>query len=471
MKTVSWENWIFCMLVSSALPAVAATVGIDPDGMLVINGKRTFLLGLYENLKDDDALNAVKNAGFILTHVQGKREELDRLEKHGMYGWVNTGSAIDFSKDRVARETQLKNMVAELGDHPALLVWEVPDEALWNVWYACMMFADEEKKVVLQRIRETQNDAEKVNLRELLDKAESYRQEGDYKNYEETRASLRAQCGLPPLPEEALLSTAQDRAETLAAGMLEGYSYLKKLDPHHPVWMNHAPRNSIEQLALFGKAADIVGCDIYPVPSQRTGHSDLADTSLSAVGAYTLRMKLSAPNKPVWMVLQGFGWADLDPTADARKREEQRRPTKDESRFMAFDAIVRGARGILYWGTSEIEKDSVLWNDLLDLAKELAQWQPVLSAPDSALPLNISIEPTWGSVDRSVVILPKEVDGRVWLLIVNEWREPLRFTVSGFQTYDKKAFVDVHTGKEYQIEDGKLRLSLRGNGVQVLQSR
>ncbi|HOJ33117.1 MAG TPA: hypothetical protein PKY35_12345 [Candidatus Hydrogenedentes bacterium] len=471
MKSVFWKNYIFCAFVSSALPVVATTVDIAPDGMLVINGKRTFLLGLYENLQDDDSLHAVKTAGFMLTHVQGKREELDRLEKHGMYGWVNTGSAIDLSKDRAAREIQLKNMVAELGDHPALLVWEVPDEALWNVWYACMTFAEKEKKAVLQRIRETQDESEKANLRGLLDKADSYRQEGDYQNWEKTRATLREQCGLPPLSEEVLLSTAQDRSETLAAGMLEGYHYLKKLDPNHPVWMNHAPRNSIEQLALFGKAADIVGCDIYPVPSQRTGHSDLADTSLSAVGAYTLRMRLSAPNKPVWMVLQGFGWADLDPTADVKKREEQRRPTKNESRFMAYDAIVRGARGILYWGTSQIEKNSALWNDLLDLAKELAQLQPVLSAPNSTLPLNISIDPTWGSVDRSVVILPKEVDGRVWLLVVNEWREPLWFTVSGFQTHDKKAFVDVQTGKEYQIEDGKIRLSLRGNGVKILQSK
>lgn len=471
MRSIPGKNWLVCVIVGSALPVYAAQVEIAPDRMLVIEGKRTFLIGLYENLKEDNALDAIKDAGFMLTQVQGKREELDRLAKHGLYGWVNTGNAIDFSRDRTTRENQLKSLVTELGNHPALLVWEVPDEALWNVWYACMVFAEQEKKVILQHINEIQNETEKTELQNLLNQADAYRKEGDYQNWEKTRAAFRARCGLPPLPEEALLSTAQSRAETLAEGMVIGYQYLKSLDARHPVWMNHAPRNSVEQLALFGKAADIVGCDIYPVPSQRTGHSDLADTSLSAVGAYTLRMQSSAPNKPVWMVLQGFGWADLDPAADARKREEQRRPTKDESRFMAYDAIVRGARGILYWGTSQIEKDSTLWNDLLDLAKELSQLQPVLSAPDSTLPLHISIEPAWGSVDRSVVILPKEVDGKLWLLIVNEWREPLWYTVSGFQTDAHKTFVDLQTGKEHQTEDGTLRLSIRGNGVQILHAK
>src|SRR5690606_26326563 len=128
-------------------------------------------------------------------------------------------------------------------------------------------------------------------------------------------------------------------------GMREGYSLLRTLDPKHPVWMNHAPRNQIAQLMAFNDAADIVGCDIYPVPfSADNGHSDIGLRTIASVGAYTDRMQESAPGKPVWMVLQGFGWSDIQP----ERKEFMRRPEGHETRFMAYDAIVHGARGILY---------------------------------------------------------------------------------------------------------------------------
>ena len=147
----------------------------------------------------------------------------------------------------------------------------------------------------------------------------------------------------------------------MCAGMIEGYKRLRQLDPAHPVWMNHAPRNQVAQLAAFNQGADIVGCDIYPVPfTTKVGHSDLAERTAAAVGAYTERMQQSAPGKPVWMVLQGCGWGDIQPQRTDEERKELRRPNWKETRFMAYDAIVRGARGILYWGTHAIEKDSKL---------------------------------------------------------------------------------------------------------------
>ena len=50
---------------------------------------------------------------------------------------------------------------------------------------------------------------------------------------------------------------------------------------------------------------------------------------------------------------------------------------------MAYDAIVHGARGILYWGTAYTKRDGTLWGDLLKLVRELADLQRVLSAPDA----------------------------------------------------------------------------------------
>jgi len=244
---------------------------------------------------------------------------------------------------------------------------------------------------------------------------------------------------------------------------------LRELDSGHPVWMNHAPRNQIAQLAAFNEGADIVGCDIYPIPrSRHVGHSDIMDTTPSSVGGYTDRMQMAAPGKPVWMVLQGFGWKDLLKEPEVGREEYRRRPNLEETRFMAFDAIVHGARGILYWGTMVIEKDSQLWGDLMTAVRGLHELQPVLSAPDAELDLDVSFEETYGSVDRTVRVLPKDVGGKTWLLVVNEWQGPLHYTLRGLDGLDGTRYKDQYGGEEAVVEDGALRLHIQRHGVQVL---
>ena len=94
-------------------------------------------------------------------------------------------------------------------------------------------------------------------------------------------------------------------------------------------------------LQRYAEAADIVGCDIYPVPVKHSpGHSDLANRQLSCVGDYTERFRQAGGRRPVWMVLQGFGWRDIQQPAEDAPAEEGRRPTQSESRFMLYDAIV-----------------------------------------------------------------------------------------------------------------------------------
>jgi hypothetical protein len=254
----------------------------------------------------------------------------------------------------------------------------------------------------------------------------------------------------------------------MCAGMIQGYELLKRLDPRHPVWMNHAPRNQISQLAAFNRAADIVGCDIYPVVEYRTGHSDMAERTIAAVGAYTDRMQASAPDKPVWMVLQGFGWRDLEDNPDPEEADEKRRPTLEETRFMAYDAIAHGARGILYWGTSRIERDSQLWADLLRVVRELDALQPVLSAPDAPGAFPVGFAPTFGSVDRGIVLLPKLVDGKVWFVVVNEWLHPLTYTIRGLDDQDAVHYVENYSEQEATVTNGALTLTIPRQSVHVL---
>ncbi len=156
--------------------------------------------------------------------------------------------------------------------------------------------------------------------------------------------------------------------------LIRGYAYLKSLDTDHPVWMNHAPRNSITYLRSYSEAGDILGADIYPVPGGLR-HSDLGE-SLNCVGQYTEKLDQIGQGKPIYMVLQGFGWEDvLGYTVGGASGPQ---PNWLETRFMAYDAICHGANGIIYWGMSYSRIEDEIWSHLKRMASELRDLTPVL---------------------------------------------------------------------------------------------
>ncbi|HDP35352.1 MAG TPA: hypothetical protein ENN29_09615 [Candidatus Hydrogenedentes bacterium] len=447
-----------------------ATVAIEDDGMLNVDGKRLFVLGLYEHPKDDAKLGEAAGAGFNLVHASADVDSLNRLWEHGLYGWVNTGYAIDFSDNAEQGMVALRELAQSLSAHPGLLVWEVPDEALWNAWYRATQWRRGAEPRQQNELIAALTDASlREKLEAMRERAESAYATAQPELGEAVADDIWRELGKEPPHPDLNLSNAAERAAKLGDGMAAGYAFLKQLDPAHPVWMNHAPRNSIKQLAFFNRGADIVGCDIYPVPLGKTGHSDLGDRTLACVGAYTRRMQTAAPGKPVWMVLQGFGWADLNETADAKDRAERRKPTPDESRFMAYDAIVNGARGILYWGTAYIGEDTDFWKELRALIQELSALQHVLSARDAAVEAQVALAETWGSLDRGVRVLPKQVGDQVHFLVVNEWLDPLRYTLTGLDSLNGKTYKDAATGATATVEAGALSLPIRNYGVHVLQ--
>ncbi len=363
---------LLAMVCAAVWPCAAAEVAIAQDGMTLVDGERMFVIGMYEHPKDDAVLQAVANAGVNLVRARSK-EQLDRLDAHGIYAWVNTGYSIDLGPEGEKTAEKLRTMVDAHGDHPALLVWEVPDEALWGCWL------------------------------------KAWREGG---SLVERHARYEA------------------RRDALAAGIRHGYETLKSLDPHHPVWMNHAPCNGFEDLALFGQAADIMGCDIYPVCQPPGIPWDITRLRLAAVGEFTELNDRAAPGKPTWTVLQGFGWGDLGSGPMVFSVEGSRRPTAHELRCMTFDAIIRGARGVLFWGTHYLEKDSRLWHDVLAQCRELSELQHVLAAPDYAGKVAVESRLFLWPMEGSVHALGKQTEDGVWWLVVNETPLPLRYTLT-----------------------------------------
>ncbi len=136
-----------------------------------------------------------------------------------------------------------------------------------------------------------------------------------------------------------------------SAPLAATFEILKDFDPYHPVWINAAPRNEVEDLIPYGECCDIFGVDIYPVPYPNS-HSGIDDKGLTSVGKYTRRMlDTTFWRKPNWMALQGFAWAALRKGSPI---ESHIYPTDTEQRFMAYDTMLNGCTGYGLWGTHRI---------------------------------------------------------------------------------------------------------------------
>ena len=131
-------------------------------------------------------------------------------------------------------------------------------------------------------------------------------------------------------------------------GLVRALQRLKRLDPNHPLVIIQAPRSTVAQLTPYRPAFDITGADIFPIAYPPGEHSDLDNRDISVVGDVTRKMVRAAGGKPVWMTLQ-IAWSGT--VTSARKPNVVPRfPTLHELRFMAYQAIACGARGLMFFG-------------------------------------------------------------------------------------------------------------------------
>jgi len=463
--------WLFSAAAARAAPAPL----LSRERMLLVEGRPRFILGLYENPTNDVALRDAVEAGFNLIQCAPETAALDRIQRLGARAWVNVGAALDVSRDTARRRQHLTGLVQRLSAHPALLVWEGPDEVLWNHWW----LASEQ----LTAEREAMGAAAAGNaaLEALNHRAQEHFARGLYAEFEELRAAFWRQVGRPSPHPGARLDDAPARARQTGEGIAAGIRLLRQLDSRHAIWLNHAPRNSLADLRLYSRAADMVGCDIYPAPPNLgVGHSDLPDKGLTAVGRYTDRMRRAAPGKACAMVLQGFGWRDLQPTVKEHEVAAGlgRRPTRAESRFMAYNAILHGANAILYWGTAylkPVEDDGSpakdrprLWQDLLCVARELRALEPALVTAPLPPPV-VRLAETCGSIDQSgIVCTARRVADDFVLIVANETDSRLQFTLERLPAgLEGRTLYRLYAEEAYPVQGRRLRDGIRSVDVHV----
>jgi len=467
-------RFLGCATAALAIAAAGGEARVDgkdvriaEDGTLVVDGKRVFAIGSYWNPPDDVALRRLRDGGFNFIRCPAETDALERVRRAGFLAWVPLGRALEVAEGDARDAERLQAALRAAGDHPAVAVWEAPDEALWNVWYGRQLAFAAARREVGERIGEIEDAARRSALAARLEEADRAAARADLGRAEASVDALREEIGLRPLRAEERVTLAPKAALESLDRLVRGIDLLRDLDPaKRPVWMNHAPRNTIEDLHAFSRPFDIVGCDIYPAPEEPApGHCDLANRSLSCVGDHTERMKEVAPARAVWMVLQGFGWRDLQ-TEKSEDPRAGRRPTEAELRFMAWDAIAHGARGILFWGMEYSREPGDFHDALLRVVREIAGAQEFLAAPDE--PFDLTAGPTWSSLDRRPIGILRRSDGGRLLAVVNECRDPMTVIASRLGVPDGTP-VRIRGRVAGQVRGGGLSIPLEGHGVEIMR--
>ena len=111
------------------------------------------------------------------------------------------------------------------------------------------------------------------------------------------------------------------------------------IDREH-LWVTvQAPRGGIPRLARYS-ATDIHGINRYPIA---VGNHD---PDLRDVGLWTNRLAWATPNRAVWTTLQVCWTWSYDALGNFAL------PTFAQERFMAYDAIINGARALAFYGAN-----------------------------------------------------------------------------------------------------------------------
>jgi len=115
--------------------------------------------------------------------------------------------------------------------------------------------------------------------------------------------------------------------------MLRRQKWMEALDPDHPTWY---ALDTVREARHYLGAADVMGLDPYPIPTQPIGlvYSTTCQGAANTFGAVAN-----------WQFPQAFGWGWLN----RKETKGQRAPTQKEMANMGWQAIAGGANGLVFY--------------------------------------------------------------------------------------------------------------------------
>jgi hypothetical protein len=223
------------------------------------------------------------------------------------------------------------------------------------------------------------------------------------------------------------------------ADLQRGYNVIKQEDTNHPIVQTHAPRGTLQDLQPYNVAADILALDIYPVGYPPGANSLLTNKEISMVGDWTDFLgQVANGQKETWMIEQ-IAWSGVTPPA-----KTLRFPTFQQERFMAYEAIIRGARGLMFFGANIAgtltPQDAALgwnwtfWNDVLKpVVRQLGDNSLLADAlviTNSGLPITMSAT-TFPDVEFCV----REVPPYLYIIASKREGATIQATFNGLPTW------------------------------------
>ncbi len=219
------------------------------------------------------------------------------------------------------------------------------------------------------------------------------------------------------------------------ANLSNGYYFIKSQDTNHPIVQTHAPRGTVANLQPYNVAADVLALDIYPVAVPPPSNPPITNTAISQVGDWTKVLGQVANGQKQYWLIEQIAFSGTTPPAKTLVF-----PTFQQSRYMAYEAIINGARGLEFFGgniaaTLNAQDLPYGWNwtfwsnTLKQVVLELGdkgQLTNALVASSSALPISMS-----GTVSPDIEYCVRESLPYIYILASKREGASVNVTFSG----------------------------------------
>ena len=189
-------------------------------------------------------------------------------------------------------------------------------------------------------------------------------------------------------------------------------SWIEELDPDHPTWV---VLYQVERVRSYLSSFDVIGTDPYPIPRKPAG---------TALDWVQRTRKGTFGCHAAWQVPQVFDWSTYKKPAEGEM--PYRPPTLLEMRSMAWQSVIGGANGLVFyswldlWKVDRTEPFEKRWPEVSAMAAEVARYIPVL------LSVEETSQPVTTRLPENVVWRLHRIGDEHILFIVNAGDEPTR---------------------------------------------
>jgi hypothetical protein len=247
------------------------------------------------------------------------------------------------------------------------------------------------------------------------------------------------------------LADDADNGKRSPAQVMTLHRKIRAADPNHPTYISGYSKG----LQQFARCADILGRQSYPIRHHTTAELTSVSSDMTEISS----VLVGQPPRTLFANLQLFPWAIAKPG------QQGDAPTPLEVRNMTYQALLGGAKGILYYTYYDeawyLPEHSELWEGLKTLNQELKSLSPWF-LEGRYQPLK-STRPT---LKGGVWVLKQ----RALLIVVNtSQREDFKEQVLNSWTQGQNIEPLAHTLPVHSFSGKKLTLTIPAKTVQVYE--